>query len=91
MGQYVSFHSENHIIDRTDIPIRLQGVVRKGIVIEDDCWVGAKVTFLDGCHVGRGCVVAAGAVVRGEIPAYSIIGGVPAKVIRSREMTRQDR
>ncbi|MDH4481149.1 MAG: DapH/DapD/GlmU-related protein [Rhodoferax sp.] len=84
MGQYVSFHSENHVIDRTDVPIRVQGVVRKGIVIEDDCWVGAKATFLDGCHVGKGCVVAAGAVVRGNIPPYSIIGGVPAKVIRSR-------
>ncbi|MBY0467399.1 MAG: acyltransferase [Burkholderiaceae bacterium] len=89
MGQYVSFHSENHVIDRTDVPIRVQGVIRKGIVIEDDCWVGAKVTFLDGCHVGRGCVVAAGAVVRGDIPPYSIIGGVPAKVIRSRLMTGQ--
>jgi acetyltransferase-like isoleucine patch superfamily enzyme len=84
MGQYVSFHSENHVIDRTDVPIRSQGVVRKGIVIEDDCWVGAKATFLDGCHVGRGCVVASGAVVRGTIPPYSIIAGVPARVIRSR-------
>lgn len=85
MGQYVSFHSENHVIDRTDIPIRQQGVTRKGIVIEDDCWVGAKATFLDGAHVGQGCVIAAGSVVRGEIPPYSIAAGVPAKVIRSRQ------
>ncbi|MDT7835865.1 acyltransferase [Aquabacterium sp. OR-4] len=84
MGQYVSFHSENHVIDRTDVPIRVQGVTRKGIVVEDDCWVGAKTTFLDGSHIGRGCVIAAGSVVRGDIPAYSIAAGVPAKVIRSR-------
>jgi acetyltransferase-like isoleucine patch superfamily enzyme len=84
MGQYVSFHSENHVFERMDVPIRTQGVTRQGIVIEDDCWVGAKATFLDGCHVGKGCVVAAGSVVRGVIPAYSVIGGVPARVLRSR-------
>lgn len=85
MGQWVSFHPENHVFSRTDIPIRLQGVTREGIVIEDDCWIGAKVTFLDGAHVGRGCVIAAGAVVRGEIPSYSIAAGVPARVIKSRK------
>ncbi|AKR43386.1 DapH/DapD/GlmU-related protein [Methylophilus sp. TWE2] len=84
MGQYVSFHSENHNFSLPDIPIRKQGVTREGIVIEDDCWVGAKVTFLDGAFLSRGCVVAAGAVVRGVIPPNSVIGGVPAKVIKSR-------
>jgi acetyltransferase-like isoleucine patch superfamily enzyme len=84
MGQWVSFHPENHNIEDLDIPIRLQGVNRQGITVEDDCWIGAKATFLDGAHVGRGCVIAAGAVVRGVIPPYSIAGGVPAKVIRSR-------
>jgi acetyltransferase-like isoleucine patch superfamily enzyme len=84
MGQHVSFHAENHNFDRTDVPVRSQGVSRKGIVIDEDCWVGANAVFLDGCHVGRGCVVAAGAVVRGEFPPYSIIGGVPARVLRSR-------
>lgn len=84
MGQRVSFHSENHICNRTDIPIRLQGVTRKGITLEDDCWVGANVVFLDGAYLGKGCVVAAGAVVRGVFPPYSVLGGVPARVIRSR-------
>lgn len=85
MGQYVSFHPENHVFACTDIPIRLQGVTRQGITVEDDCWIGAKVTFLDGAHVGTGCVIAAGAVVRGVIPPYSIAAGVPAKVIKSRK------
>ena len=84
IGQYVSFHSENHCFDRTDVPIRQQGVIRKGIVVEDDCWVGAKVTFLDGCHVGRGSVIAAGAVVSGIIPPYSVAAGVPARVVKHR-------
>lgn len=85
MGQYVSFHSENHCFDDVDRPIRMQGITRQGIVIEDDCWVGAKVTFLDGCHVGRGSVIAAGSVVRGIIPPYSVAAGVPVKVIKSRK------
>lgn len=84
MGQHVSFHAENHIFENIDMPIRLQGVTRLGITIDDDCWIGANVVFLDGCHIGRGCVVAAGAVVRGEVAPYSIIGGIPAKLIRFR-------
>jgi len=85
MGQWVSFHPENHNYDSIDLPIRLQGVNRKGIVVGDDCWIGAKVTLLDGAHVGKGCVIAAGAVVRGEIPPYSIAAGVPARVVKSRK------
>jgi len=84
MGQHVSFHAENHNFERTDVPIRLQGVNSKGIVIAHDCWVGANTTFLDGAHVGHGCVIGAGSVVRGEIPPYSIAVGAPARVIRSR-------
>jgi acetyltransferase-like isoleucine patch superfamily enzyme len=84
MGQHVSFHAENHVFSSTEVPIRTQGVTRLGITIEDDCWVGANVVFLDGCHVGRGCVIAAGAVVRGEVAPYSVMGGVPARLIRSR-------
>jgi acetyltransferase-like isoleucine patch superfamily enzyme len=85
MGQHVSFHAENHQYDRLDVPIREQGITRKGIVIEDDCWVGSNVTFLDGVRVGRGCVIAAGTIVRGEIPAYSVVAGVPGRVIKTRK------
>lgn len=83
-GNYVSLHSENHNFQDRYIPIRLQGVNRKGIIIGKDCWIGAKVTILDGTVIGDGCIVAAGAVVRGTIPPHSIIGGIPAKVIKSR-------
>lgn len=84
MGNRVSFHSENHRFETTDVPIREQGVTRVGIVVEDDCWVGANVAFLDGSHVGTGSVIAAGSVVRGVIPPFTVAAGVPAKVIRSR-------
>ncbi|CAG0959948.1 Putative acetyltransferase [Anaerolineae bacterium] len=88
MGQYVSFHSENHNFDDLNTPIRLQGVNHKGIIIEDDCWIGSKATFLDGARVGRGSVIGAGSVVRGDIPPYSVAAGVPAKVIRNRKIAR---
>ena len=85
LGNFVSFHSENHNFDKSDMPIRLQGVNHKGIKIGKDCWIGAKVTVLDGTILGDGCVVAAGAVLNGkEYPPYSIIAGVPARVIKSR-------
>ncbi len=85
MGSYVSFHSENHIFSDTDKLIRKQGVTHKGIRIGNNVWVGAKVTFLDGCSVGNHSVVAAGAVVNGNFPDYSVIGGVPAKLLKKIE------
>lgn len=54
------------------------------IVIEDDVWCGANVTILKGVTIGRGSVVAAGAVVTKSFPPYSIIGGVPARLIKMR-------
>lgn len=91
MGQHISFHAENHNYERTDIPIKYQGTRRKGIVIEDDCWVGANTTFLDGAHVGQGCVIAAGSIVRGEIPSCSVVVGAPARVLRKRIPTAEHR
>ncbi|RMG55473.1 MAG: acyltransferase [Bacteroidetes bacterium] len=84
IGPYLSCHPENHRFDDLEQPIRRQGVSRQGIRIGPGCWIGAKVTILDGVEIGPGCVIAAGAVVTQSMPAHSIIGGVPAKVIRSR-------
>lgn len=55
-----------------------------GIVVGDDVWIGARATILDGVTIGQGAVVAAGAVVTKDVPPYSIVGGVPARVIKSR-------
>lgn len=52
------------------------------VIIEKDVWIGAYVTILQGVHVGRGATIAAGAVVNKDVPPYSIVGGVPAKVIK---------
>lgn len=91
-GQYVSFHSENHCFDNPDIPIREQGVKNLGITVGDDCWIGAKSTILDGVDIGRGSVVAAGALVNKAVPAGSVVAGVPARVVRQRgeSMDRED-
>jgi len=83
-GAYLSIHPENHNFADLDTPIRLQGVNRKGIQIGANCWLGAKVTVLDGSVIGAGCIVAAGAVVSGVFEDNLIIGGVPAKVIGKR-------
>ena len=89
IGNYVSFHPENHIFDDVSLPIALQGVRYKGgIKIGNNCWIGAKATILDGTVIGDGCVIAAGAVVTGVFPPNSIIGGVPAKIIKSRNNKR---
>lgn len=56
----------------------------RNIVLEGDNWIGANVTILRGVTIGEGAVVAAGAVVTKDVPPYSIVGGVPAKVIKMR-------
>ena len=83
MGSYISFHSENHNFSDTSKLIREQGTNSIGIKLGNNIWVGAKVTFLDGCIVGDNSVVAAGAVVTGVYPNNSVIGGVPAKIIKN--------
>jgi acetyltransferase-like isoleucine patch superfamily enzyme len=85
MGQYVSFHASNHLFEDPGKLIRDQGVTAKGIQIEGDIWIGAKATVLDGSIVRRHSVIAAGAVVSAEFPPSCIIGGVPAKVIKTIE------
>jgi acetyltransferase-like isoleucine patch superfamily enzyme len=85
VGQYFSCHPENHNYQDQTILIRLQGVNRKGIQIGDNCWIGSKVTILDGVKIGSGSIIAAGSVVNKPFPDNSIIGGVPAKLLKIRE------
>ena len=83
-GQYIRFHAENHNYDDMNSLIKDQGVSHKGIKIGNNCWIGAGAVFLDGAELGDGCVVAANAVVTKSFPENSVIGGVPAKIIKKR-------
>lgn len=83
IGAYFSCHPENHRFDDTETLIRHQGVSREGIKVGNNCWIGAKVTILDGVTIGDNCVIAAGAVVNKDVPPYSVVGGVPARVLKS--------
>ena len=55
------------------------------VVIEDDAWIGFKATVLKGVRIGRGAIVAAGAVVTKDVPPFSVVGGNPARVIKTLE------
>lgn len=80
----VSIYSENHNFQSTSVAMKEQGVTRTFVKIEDDCWIAANSVILAGVTIGRGSVIAAGSVVTEDVPAYSVVAGVPAKVIKSR-------
>ena len=73
----------NHAFQSRDIPIRHQGFLpsKGGVICEDDVWIGANSTLLDGAHIEKGCIIAAGSVVNRRVPSYEIWGGVPARRI----------
>lgn len=73
-----------HVFDDLRQTIKKQGDSQKGIVIEDDVWIGAHVTVLDGVTIRRGCVIGAGSVVRSETEPYGVYVGAPARLVRVR-------
>lgn len=85
-GPRVSIHAENHIFEQSDIPIRKQGTSRQGVKIEDDCWIGSGSIIVDGVTIGKGSVIAAGSVVTKNIPPFSVVAGVPGRVIQQRHI-----
>ncbi len=72
----------NHVYNDPGRPIIDQGITAEGIVIEDDVWIGAGAIITDGVRVGQGAVVAAGAVVTHDVPPHTVVGGVPARVLK---------
>jgi len=74
----------NHGFDDLTQPIFRQKSRSKGIVIEDDVWIGANCTILDGVRIAKGCVIGAGSVVGKSTEPFGIYGGVPARLIRMR-------
>ena len=86
MGEDCLILTRNHRHDRTDIPMQRQGFEpERPVWIGDDVWIGDRVTILPGVRVGRGSILAAGAVVTRDVPEYAVVGGVPAAIIASRK------
>lgn len=72
----------NHVFDDPGRPFIEQGITAKGITIEDDVWLGSACVVTDGVRIGRGSVIAAGAVVTEDVPPHTVVAGVPARVIK---------
>jgi acetyltransferase-like isoleucine patch superfamily enzyme len=87
-GPNVTILTGDHEIERVGIPmcfVKDKSLSRSaGVHICDDVWIGANSTILKGVHIGEGAVVAAGSLVNKDVPRYSIVAGVPAKVIKYR-------
>jgi acetyltransferase-like isoleucine patch superfamily enzyme len=79
IGPKVNLITENHPLDPND----RKTVLLKPIVVKRNAWIGAAVTILPGVTIGENAVVAAGAVVSRDVPANSIVAGVPAKVVKT--------
>lgn len=85
IGPNVVLRSNNHVFERTDMPINEQGMTDGTIVIGDDVWIASNAVVLQNVSIGDGAVVAAGAVVTKDVPPYAIVGGVPARTIGMRQ------
>lgn len=88
IANFIILETTGHNIDDVDCLIREQTIYRKPVVIEDDVWIGDRATVI-GCKLGKGSVVAAGAVVINDVAPYTVVGGVPAKVIKLRKPPSQ--
>ena len=82
LAQGITVTALNHNFAETDKRIDEQGVSTTPVTIEDDVWIGANVVVLPGVRIGTHSVVAAGAIVTKDVPPYSLVAGIPAKVIK---------
>jgi galactoside O-acetyltransferase len=85
IAQNVVIRSSNHKFDDIKIPISMQGHTGGKIVIGNGCWIAANVVITSNVDIGEHSIIAAGAVVTHDVEPYSIVGGVPAKLIRKRK------
>lgn len=84
VADWVYMGDFDHRTDDVRVPIKDQGIVKSPVRIGDDVWVGVKASVLRGADIGPGSVVAAHAVVRGDVPPFSVVAGVPGRVVRDR-------
>jgi acetyltransferase-like isoleucine patch superfamily enzyme len=87
LAPLVQMLAVNHVYHDTSRPISEQGITAQGIVVEDGAWIGGGAIILDGVRIGRNAVVGAGAVVTRDVPAYTVVAGNPARVVRDLQAT----
>lgn len=85
VGPRVMIHSANHRFGDPEVGIREQGHEMLAVTIGDDCWIAMGAMVLPGVTIGEGAVIGAGSVVAGDIPAWSVAAGNPARVLRQRK------
>jgi len=90
IASHVVIVASEHNWEDPNIPIHFQGIRSKGIKIGNDVWIGTHCVILDGVSIGNGAIVGAGAVVTKDVPPYSIVVGIPAKVIKKRTQENKD-
>jgi len=84
IAQNVVLSGLNHKYEDDSVPISEQGVTTNTIIVEDETWIAANCVVLPGVTIGKHAVVSAGSIVRRNVPAYSVVSGNPAKVIKKR-------
>lgn len=86
MGPECMIFTSNHVFEDRNIPMCQQGFTKpRPVIIEDDVWIGARVTILPGVRIGKGSVIGAGSVVTKDVSSYTIVGGNPAHVLKRRK------
>lgn len=86
MGPHCTVLDKNHAFSRTDIPMRTQGFQeRRQTIIEDDVWIGRDVLITPGRVIRKGSIIGMGTVLTKDFPEYSVVGGNPSRLIKSRK------
>ena len=84
LADWVYITDFDHRFDDPGVPIRKQGIVTSRVRIGADCWIGEKATILRGTNVGQGSVIGAHAVVKADVPPFTVAAGIPARVVKQR-------
>ena len=81
--QEIAEKNKQWYYEKTPSFLQFYPLYRKGpVVIEDNVWIGEKASIMPGVHIGKGAIIAANSVVTHDVPAYAVVAGVPAKIVK---------
>jgi acetyltransferase-like isoleucine patch superfamily enzyme len=90
IGNGTNFIAQDHVVVGSDTSVYDSGTTSKGITVGDDSWIGVGVVILDGVTIGEGAIVGAGAVVTKDVEAYTVVAGIPARLLYKRDERRTE-